>query len=210
MNKIFSLSSELKEIYVLFYEQIEKRLLDFQKVKDENIFYEFCFCILTPQSSAENAWIVQDILKEKNFLYKKFNPVKILSNKKNYIRFHNVKTKRLLNSIEYYPTLINLLDNEKDAFTIRKKIVCDFSGIGMKEASHFLRNIGFKNLAILDRHIIENLYNCGVIDTCITPKNERKYLEIEKNMRQFAKQINIDMDFLDLLFFAKSTGKVLK
>jgi thermostable 8-oxoguanine DNA glycosylase len=49
------LPSDIQNTYVLFKDIIFERLNEFQNVKDDFIFYEFCFCILTPQSSAENA-----------------------------------------------------------------------------------------------------------------------------------------------------------
>jgi N-glycosylase/DNA lyase len=86
----------------------------------------------------------------------------LLSDKKHYIRFHNVKSKRLQEAINYYPFLKKILNSNKNKFDIRRQIKNDFVGIGMKEASHFLRNIGYKHLAIIDRHILRNLVYCGV------------------------------------------------
>jgi N-glycosylase/DNA lyase len=73
-----------------------------------------------------------------------------------------------------------------------------------------LRNIGYRNLAIIDRHILKNLHLCGVLEDISPPKNERQYLEIESKFLDYASEIGIEMDFLDLLFFANSTGMVLK
>jgi N-glycosylase/DNA lyase len=153
---------------------------------------------------------VQNKLIEKKFLLNKFDATPLLLDKNHYIRFHNQKAKRLLNAINYYPTLKKILNSNNDKFAIRQQIKNDFVGIGMKEASHFLRNIGYKNLAIIDRHILRNLTYCGVLTDATPPKNEKQYLEIEKKMLNFANEIEIDMDVLDLLFFAHSTGKVLK
>ncbi|MPM54417.1 putative N-glycosylase/DNA lyase [bioreactor metagenome] len=80
----------------------------------------------------------------------------------------------------------------------------------MKESSHFLRNIGYKNLAIIDRHILRALEFCGVIESINPPKNEKQYIAIEKKFYEYSLEIGIDMDVLDLLFFAHATGLVLK
>ena len=194
----------------IFGAEIRKRLNEFQNIKAESIFYEFCFCILTPQSSAKNAIEVQKKLTSQDFLNKPFDPTEILFNKNHYIRFHNQKAKRLLNARDYFPRLENILGSEISKFEKRKIIKDEFSGIGMKEASHFLRNIGFKNLAIIDRHILRNLEFCGVCQNTVPPKNEKQYLEIEKLFYNYSLEIGIEMDFLDLLFFANSTGQVLK
>jgi len=194
----------------VFGDEINKRLNEFQNVKDESIFYEFCFCVLTPQSSAKNAIEVQKKLTVSDFLNKPFDPTEILTDKNHYIRFHNQKAKRLLNAVEYYPRLKNILDSDIGKFEKRKIIKDEFCGIGMKEASHFLRNIGYKNLAIIDRHILRNLEFCNVVQNPIPPKNEKQYLEIEKLFYDYSLEIGVEMDILDLLFFANSTGTILK
>ena len=58
--------------------------------------------------------------------------------------------------------------------------VLDVKGLGMKEASHFLRNVGRgKTIAILDRHILKNLKKYGAIDGVPTSLTKKRYLEIE-------------------------------
>ena len=96
--------------------------------------------------------------------------------------------------------------------TKRKSSWCskNIRGIGLKESSHFLRNIGYRNLAILDRHILKHLNSCGVIEKTIKISNEKQYFEIEKKFRLFSELINIPMDELDLLFWSMETGEILK
>lgn len=83
-------------------------------------------------------------------------------------------------------------------------------GIGYKEASHFLRNVGFNGYAILDKHILRTLFDFGVIDSPKPPTTKKKYLAIEERMREFAVRIGIDFDELDLLLWSNKTGKILK
>ena len=84
-------------------------------------------------------------------------------------------------------------------------------GLGYKEASHFLRNIGVGlDLAILDRHIIKNLKRYGVIEEVPKSLTPKKYLEIEEKMKEFARRIDIPMPELDLLFWSMETGEVFK
>jgi N-glycosylase/DNA lyase len=89
--------------------------------------------------------------------------------------------------------------------------VRNVKGIGYKEASHFLRNIGFgQHLAILDVHILRNMVRYGVIES--VPKNISRsvYLELENKLKGFAKKIGIPMDELDLLFWSSETGEIFK
>ncbi|MCK4905715.1 N-glycosylase/DNA lyase [bacterium] len=84
-------------------------------------------------------------------------------------------------------------------------------GIGYKEASHFLRNIGFgKEIAILDRHILRNLKELGVIKEIPSSISKKKYFEIESKMKQFAVSVNIPMGHLDFVFWYKETGEIFK
>jgi N-glycosylase/DNA lyase len=83
-------------------------------------------------------------------------------------------------------------------------------GLGYKEASHFLRNIGVKGHAILDKHVMRCLAEIGVIDSAKPPSTRRKYLEVEQQLIGFARDIGIDFDELDLVLWSMKTGEVLK
>ena len=83
-------------------------------------------------------------------------------------------------------------------------------GLGYKEASHFLRNIGVKGHAILDKHVMRCLVEVGVVDSAKPPSTRRKYLEVEQQLIQFAGDIGVDFDELDLVLWSMKTGEVLK
>jgi len=190
-------TSKLKKQYSKRKTQIKKRLNEFSKIKGKDIFYELCFCLLTPQSNAKKCDLAVKKLKENDFLNRNINPVKYL---KTNTRFHNNKSKYLLYLKKKYPNI----EFERD-FLIK-----NIKGIGLKEASHFLRNIGYRNLAILDRHVLKNLEKLGVIKEIPKSLTVNKYLEIEKKFRKFADNVKIPMDELDLLFWSFETGEVFK
>jgi len=81
-------------------------------------------------------------------------------------------------------------------------------GIGMVQASHFLRNIGFTGYAILDRNILGSLLEFGVIDDDKPPSTKKKYLEKENNMIEFSEKLNITIDELDLLLWYRKNNKI--
>lgn len=83
-------------------------------------------------------------------------------------------------------------------------------GLGYKEASHFLRNIGLRGYAILDKHILRSLAELGVIDSPQPPTSRARYLETEERLRGFARDVGIDFDELDLILWSMKTGEVLK
>jgi N-glycosylase/DNA lyase len=83
-------------------------------------------------------------------------------------------------------------------------------GLGYKEASHYLRNIGFSGYAILDKHILRALAELGVVDSPEPPPTRTRYLETEERLREFARSISIDFDELDLVLWSMKTGEILK
>ena len=97
----------------------------------------------------------------------------------------------------------------KNTNEIRDWIVKNVKGIGYKESSHFLRNIGFDNYAIIDFHIIDLLINHNLIKK---PKylTKKKYLEIENLLREIARKTDLTLAELDLYLWYLETGKILK
>ncbi|MEK6932897.1 MAG: N-glycosylase/DNA lyase [Nanoarchaeota archaeon] len=186
---------------------IKKRLEDFSKINKEDYFYEACFCILTPQSSAKQSWKCILLLKENDFFNKDINPVIYLSNK---IRFHNNKAKYLLELKEKWSIVSKKIEEVKNSYKLREYLVSYVKGYGYKETSHFLRNIGHRDLAILDRHILKNLHKNNVISELPSALTKKKYLEIEEKFKDFSNGLKIPMDELDLLFWSMETGEVFK
>ena len=198
---------ELHNEYAARKNEITQRLKEFKNVKGDDVFYELCFCILTPQSSGLRADDCIQQLKKLDFLNKNINPKPILKKK---IRFHNNKTKYLLELKKNYPNIFDQLKNEKDIANLRNFFLKNINGYGKKEVAHSLRNLGYENLAILDRHILKNLKNYNVIKEIPKSLTEKKYNEIEEKFKEFSKKVNIPVDHLDLLFWARETGKVFK
>lgn len=188
--------------------KIKDRLNDFSKLPEKEYFYELCFCICTPQSSAKKCDIAVSDLKRKCFREKEVKPnFSLLRN----VRFHNNKSKYLIqmkdNSSEIFA---KVNEKRKEPKELREWLVKNVKGLGYKESSHFLRNIGFRGLAILDRHILKNMKKYGAVT--YLPKNlsKKEYLGLEKDLVKFSKKIKIDMDELDLLFWSMETGEIFK
>jgi N-glycosylase/DNA lyase len=83
-------------------------------------------------------------------------------------------------------------------------------GLGYKESSHFLRNIGLMGHAILDKHVMNCLADLKIVETPKPPATRARYLETEERLRSFAREIRIDFDELDLVLWSMKTGEVLK
>jgi|SRR3989344_3520145 len=184
--------------------EILKRLKEFEGNKD--YFYELCFCILTPQSSAKKAWSCILKLKEMDFQNKSINPEKYI----NGVRFHVNKSKYLLELKKNYQNILKEIRKSQYPKQLREFLVKNVKGLGYKEASHFLRNIGHKEVSILDRHILKNLKKQNVIKEIPKSMTPKKYCEIEDKFINFSKKVNIPIDHLDLLFWSQETGEIFK
>jgi len=198
-----SIINSLRKAYLKKKAEIKRRLKDFGK--NSQHFYELCFCIITPQSNAFRCDECVQVLKDGDFARREMEIEGIL---KKYTRFHKTKSKRLIllkNQTDIIENIQGMTGEQARSYLVR-----NVKGIGWKEASHFLRNIGYRNLAILDRHILKNLKKYNVISSIPFPLTEKRYFEIEKKFRAFSEKIQIPMDELDLLFWSMQTGKVFK
>lgn len=201
---------QLLDVYAQRAGTIRQRLNEFRRVPPSDYFYELAYCLLTPQSSALNASRAVEELKHQNFLQSSLNPVPLLRQKEFYIRFHNTKGKHLVEVKKQAAEIVQHLTNGSSSTELREWLVTNVKGIGYKEASHFLRNIGHRDLAILDRHILKNLVRCGVIRSLPKTLTRKRYMAIEKKFQNFSARIGIPMDELDLLFWSMETGAILK
>jgi N-glycosylase/DNA lyase len=166
---------------------------------------------MTPQTSAENAEKAVSTLREQSFATLSFDPEPILANRTHYIRFHKTKARHLLLVKQMMPRILERLSNGNSSFDQREWLVNNVKGLGYKEATHFLRNIGKNDgLAILDRHILRNLKRYGVIRALPRSLSRKQYLAIERRFKRFSDKLGIPVDELDLLFWSLETGNIRK
>jgi len=189
--------------------QVDARLKEFKSAgrKDaEEIFKELVFCLMTANFTAEKSIKIQKeigngflTLSEKELA----NKLKSLGH-----RFPNARAKYIVEArkhISDLPAVLKIKDKDK----IREWFVKNVKGLGYKEASHFLRNIGFEDFAIIDFHIVDFLVKFGLVEE---PKTitSKKYLEIERILLKVGKRSGLNMAELDLYMWYCETGKILK
>ncbi len=197
---------ELLKSYNEKRDSIKNRLAEFKNLSEEQKFQEFLFCLLTPQSNAQRCWsAVEEISKLKEFTEKEIHNIL-----KTRTRFHNTKTQRILKARIQWPNIKQNLSNT-NIKELRNFLAENVNGYGLKEAGHFLRNIGLSNnkIAILDRHILRNLKSLNIINEDKI-KNRKHYLELENSFLEFSNRINIPVDELDLLWWSKENGEIFK
>lgn len=202
---------EIYKIYDEIKDKIEKRLNEFDNIlkngNENDFIFEFIFCLLTPQSKAKMCDKAVQALRE-NFNQESFD------NLLYGVRFKNKKSlyiKEFLEKIKKYKSFKELIISFENDEQRRDFLVKNFKGIGLKEASHFLRNVGLgDSFAILDRHILKNLKEIGIIDEIPKSLTKKKYKEIEDKMRIFASEIGINIKYLDFILWYKETREVFK
>ncbi len=201
---------ELRVLHARKSGAIRNRLKEFSEVPVNQYFYELIYCLMTPQSSAAHAGKAVAALQQCDFLHGDIDPEPLLHGNDYYIRFHKTKAKHLLAAKAQLPAILGQITATADSLVLREWLVLNVKGLGWKEASHFLRNIGRTNLAILDRHILKNLLRIGVIRQVPGSLTSARYKQIEEKFHTFSSRIGIPMDELDLLFWSMETGEILK
>lgn len=94
-------------------------------------------------------------------------------------RYPNIRAKYISDSytniVGEFGSLKLLMDTKCSSTELRKKLVQLCAGIGPKQASHFLKNVGYSDeLAIIDSHIIKYIRMC---DTNIGNVNQLSKLD---------------------------------
>ncbi len=197
------------EPYSWFYNNGKIELKKVNSNQNERIFEELCFCILTANTSAITG--AKSINSIRHLLYN--GTLQEIQNKLQEIgyRFPNKRAQYIIEARTFVKNInlkekLNSLNQEER----RDFIVNNFKGIGYKEASHFLRNIGYNDYCILDKHILNSLHEFNIINNIKRPVNKKQYIEIENKMKGFAQEININIDELDLLLWSRKSGDILK
>lgn len=184
-----------------------KKFESFDLREEKEWFSEMCFCLLTANSKAETAINIQREIGSDGFLKFSQEQIKEII-RKNKHRFHNNKSKYIVEARKF--SNIKEIIKYKEEFEARNWLAENIKGLGYKEASHFMRNVGYKNLAILDRHILRLMLENGYIEEIPKSLNKNKYFEIEKKFNKIARDLKLSSAELDMYMWYLKTGKILK
>jgi N-glycosylase/DNA lyase len=211
---------ELRELYGSIKADVDGRLRDFAALGTEggdlDLWTEACFCSCTPQNNAKKAWEAVCEAGRSGLLTDGGQDALAALLRERGVRFHNHKAAYICkNRPLLYPQtkakLGRLLSEADGIMQGRNGLARVVSGWGLKEASHFLRNIGRGDeLCILDRHILRRLHHYNVINAVPASLPLKLYLEIEKKMIEFADTESIPVAALDLVFWYEAKGEIFK
>ncbi len=207
MNELISKIENLKQSEIA--RVVEQRIGDFKNIDKESndeLFKEICFCLLTANFNAEKSIKIQNEIGECFLTDSKEELTKKLKNYGH--RFPNARAEYISESLKCKDKLKEIVQF-LDKGALRDWIVNNIRGLGYKEASHFLRNVGFDDYAIIDFHIIDILVDYSLIKK---PKTltKKKYIEIENLLRKLANKTGLTLAELDLYLWYLETGKILK
>ncbi|HET9527891.1 MAG TPA: N-glycosylase/DNA lyase [Pyrinomonadaceae bacterium] len=200
--------------------EIRKRLGEFQQVwrnaSDARLWEELAYCIFTAGASARMGLDSVDAVRPLLLDGPPEAMTKALKNAGAH-RFPVARPQYIVVTRNYFRAEFDMklrkrLRSFSDPFERRDWLAQEkqVKGLGYKEASHFLRNIGIKGHAILDKHVMRCLCEVGVVDAPKPPSTRTKYLAVEQELIRFAREIKVDFDELDLVLWSMKTGEILK
>lgn len=200
--------------------EIKSRLREFDDVwrkgNDARLWEELTYCIFTAGASARMG--LNSVAAVRSLLLEgKPEEMTRALMKAGAHRFPVARPLYIVTTRNYFRANFNMalrkrLRSFSDPFERRDWLAQEkqVKGLGYKESSHFLRNIGVKGHAILDKHVMRCLNEVGIVDSSKPPSTRRKYLELEEEFGRFARDIKIDFDELDLVLWSMKTGEILK
>ena len=193
---------------------VEGRVSEFLEVKETDTyswFNELAYCLLTAYSSAVMGQLCVDTLCNCDaMLNGTLEQVQEALRVQGH-RFASRRAEYIVEARRLAPTLKSTILDFSDTRDARKWLVENVKGLGWKEASHFLRNVGYLDLAIIDRHILSNMREHGL--TTEDGKKgitKRRYLEYETILTKVAEKVDMPLGEMDLYLWFRKTGKVLK
>ena len=190
---------------------VRRRIQEFREMRKkgpEEWFSELSFCILTANATARLGVRIQKELGPNGFLElaeeELAGRLRDLGH-----RFYRTRARFIVENRRLYPWFREVVLGFGTGQRARPWLVENVRGFGMKEASHFLRNVGFLDVAIIDRHIMRVLDEMGLYPR---PRSltRRRYIEMENLLRGIARELHMELGELDLYLWYLETGKVLK
>lgn len=190
---------------------ILRRMEEFRRVgtgSNDDWFSEMCFCILTANSRAKLGIEIQKELGPSGFLSLPADGLAQKLKEKGH-RFWNARAQFIVEARKF-SNIKDTIQNFGDAEQAREWLVENVKGLGFKEASHFLRNVGMDDFAILDRHVLNLICEYEMICEVPHTLTRKKYLEIEEILRKPAQRLRLPLGEMDLYLWYMKTGEVLK
>ena len=193
---------------------VEDRVDEFRRVHEmdsQKWYEELVYCLLTAYSSALMGQRCVDALLGGGLMEGSMQDVRGCLVEEGH-RFANRRAEYIYDTRELAPRIKGVIQGFDDPRDAREWLVENVKGLGWKEASHYLRNVGYFGLAIIDRHILSNMVEHGLITEEESRKGlaKRRYHAYEGVLEKVARRLGMAPGELDLYLWYRKTGKVLK
>ncbi len=192
--------------------KVEARIREFQAAQgegDERWFEELVFCLLTANYSARGALACIVALNEGDAI-SEGSLEQLRACLEHRHRFPNKRAEFIHKARAHRGDLKRIITSQLSSRAARDWLVENITGLGMKEASHFLRNVGYLDLAIIDKHILTHMEEQGIIEERPKTMTRKKYLEYEEILTRVAGRLGMPLGQMDLYLWAKKSGEVIK
>ena len=213
MNKLLQTLNRLitSEEYERIRRIIEYRIREFKRIgysSIDRIFIELSYCILTANYRADKTIKIQRKIWM-GFL--EWDKEKLSRELRSLgYRFPDTRAGYIVEAREKLDLIKEIIEDNVSEKIKRMKLKNKIRGLGLKESSHFLRNIGYDNLAIIDRHILKILKRYSLIDSKISVNNWKTYENLENILLMTANSLNTTLSRLDLYLWYLSTKTIMK
>jgi N-glycosylase/DNA lyase len=197
---------------------IQSQMQRTPKVHDERaLWWELSSCILSSQVPYPLAIAAANRIDKSGFLLRRYSnedhlqnelinllmkPLIVEGKPRNY-RFPVVRAQNLARChsiiINTKHSLTELICSFDNAIEARKWLVKYVPGIGPKQSSMFLRNVGVSyDLAILDRHVLNYMLKLGIYSgTKLFISSFKQYYKYEADLQKHAYELNCPVGLLD-------------
>ncbi len=217
-ERVFPTIETIKQAHSERASEIRARLAEFDSVlksaDDSRLWEEMVFCFFTGGCSARMGLRSVEAVRH---LLGTGSHEELMNALVGRHRYPRARARYIVASREFLTQhcgmrLFEKLDSFEDPLERRDWLVKEkgIKGLGYKEASHYLRNIGYRGYAILDKHVLRCMAELQIIDEPKPPNTRSKYLSLEDLLKKFARRAGIDFDELDLVLWSMKTGEILK
>lgn len=205
------------------FEAVLRSNKSWAEMSENELWKELCLCILSSNLPYELAQSAHFHLMEKGYLRLEwitetpdseeilanelskplYMPKRVDGSYRRY-RFPNIRAKNIFQAArvvsseeDWLSKLLTACTSERE---VRAALAATIPGFGLKEASHFLRNIRYSDrLAIIDSHVVSFLEELGEVPQANTKTITRKsYLELENRLQKICDRNGLNVSVLDM------------
>ena len=185
--------------------------VSWEKYREDDLWRELVFCILGSRVRFE---AVHAAVERMDSMYLLSQPWRntgfdqyeedIVTALSGGYPFYRIRANHIRRAAEHLYTsrgsILKLLDSAGDVRSVRRVLVAEVAGLGPKQASLFLRNIGYaKHIAILDVHVLTYLNRVGLTDTLLKSVSTLSQYEVlEDSFIEHAYTFGYSPDQFDL------------